>query len=408
MRFGVPYQGSKNGIVPWVLSNIPAGDTFVDLFAGGCAVTHGALLSKKYEHFICNDIGRAPQLFKDAIAGKFKNERRWISREKFAELKDRDLYVRWCWSFGNNGDTYLYSREVEPWKRALHFARVFGDCSKLAEFGIKSDGSVADIRKNEQAYKAKYIEWWLEQQEYSAEDLERLISMTQADIERNSEELRLYLCESLRASGLSQSEVNKRLGTQMAGHYFGKSQWAFPTREMYNQMRAFMPLLPYDEVAGLQDLWQSLQSLQSLQRLQRLQRLQSLQSLQSLQRLQRLESLQRLQSLQSLQSLQRLQRLESLQSLEILNLDYREVPIPEDAVVYADPPYRGTRGYEGGFDFDAFDEWLRSRAFPVYVSEYTMPEDFVCIAERKKMALYSAQTNKVTTERLFLHKKWVK
>ena len=106
--------------------------------------------------------------------------------------------------------------------------------------------------------------------------------------------------------------------------------------------------------------------------------------------------------------MERLERLESLQSLEVYKKDYREVPIPADAVVYADPPYRGTATYNGEeFDATAFDEWARTRDFPVYISEYTMPEDFVCIGERKKKAMF-CRTNKMTTERLFLHKKWVR
>ena len=379
MRWGVPYQGSKNGIAEWIMRQLPAGGTFVDLFAGGCAMTHCALLSKKYNSFICNDIGDAPRLFLDGIKGKYHNERRWISRDDFARLKDSDLYVRYCWSFGNAGNAYLYSREIEPWKRALHFARVFGDCSKLAEFGIKSDGSSADIKCNHDKYKRLYIKWWLSSQEYMAEELEQLITLTKSDIERQSEELRLYLCEALRASGLTQSEVNRRLGTQMAGHYFGRSQWAFPTREFYAKMQTFLPLSKnYDEVIGLQQLWQSLQRLQSLQ------------------------------SLQSLESLQSLQSLQSLERLQSCNKDYREVPIPADAVVYADPPYRGTATYNGEeFDSNAFDEWVRTRDFPVYISEYTMPEDFVRIGEWKKKAMFS-QTNKMTTERLFLHEKWIR
>ena len=34
MRYGVPYRGSKNKIAQWVISNLPAGDTLIDLFAG--------------------------------------------------------------------------------------------------------------------------------------------------------------------------------------------------------------------------------------------------------------------------------------------------------------------------------------------------------------------------------------
>lgn len=67
MRYGVPYRGSKNKIAQWVISNLPAGDTLIDLFAGGCAITHAALLSGKWNHIVANDIGDAPQLFMDAV-----------------------------------------------------------------------------------------------------------------------------------------------------------------------------------------------------------------------------------------------------------------------------------------------------------------------------------------------------
>lgn len=136
MRYGVPYRGSKNKIAQWVISNLPAGDTLVDLFAGGCAVTHAALLSGKWNHIVANDIGDAPQLFMDAVHGKYANEKRWISREDFHRLKDSDPYVSLCWSFGNNRTDYLYSKEIEPWKKALHYARVFGDASLLREFCV--------------------------------------------------------------------------------------------------------------------------------------------------------------------------------------------------------------------------------------------------------------------------------
>lgn len=32
----------------------------------------------------------------------------------------------------------------------------------------------------------------------------------------------------------------------MTGHYFGKSQWAFPTQEYYEMMQTFMPALDKD------------------------------------------------------------------------------------------------------------------------------------------------------------------
>ena len=57
------------------------------------------------------------------------------------------------------------------------------------------------------------------------------------------EELKEYLRASLRASGKTATYVDKQLGTKgMSGHYFGDSQWMFPTRDKYEQMREFMDL----------------------------------------------------------------------------------------------------------------------------------------------------------------------
>lgn len=153
-------MGSKNKIAEWVVANLPPKKHFYDLFAGGCAVTHRAMFRGGWGNYHANDINDTPKLFMDAVAGKYRDEKRWISREDFARLKDADPYVRLYWSFGNNGQGYLYSREIEPWKKALHYARVYKDTSLLEDMGIKSDGSRADIRKNEKKYKALYIEWY--------------------------------------------------------------------------------------------------------------------------------------------------------------------------------------------------------------------------------------------------------
>ena len=48
-NFGMPYMGSKSGIAEWVVSKLPSADVFVEPFAGGCAVTHAAILSGKYK-----------------------------------------------------------------------------------------------------------------------------------------------------------------------------------------------------------------------------------------------------------------------------------------------------------------------------------------------------------------------
>lgn len=119
MRYGMPYMGSKNKLAERIVSLLPRAEHLYDVFCGGCAIAHCAALSGKWGHIHINDISDMPQLFMDAIAGKYRDERRWISREDFFALKDSDPYVRSCWSFGNNGQDYLYSREIEPYKRAV-------------------------------------------------------------------------------------------------------------------------------------------------------------------------------------------------------------------------------------------------------------------------------------------------
>lgn len=125
MRYGLPYQGSKSEIAERIVALLPEAERLYDIFAGGCAVTHCAMaqtggLFSKWRRFHANDATDMPRLFADAMAGKYADERRWISREDFLRLKEDDPYVRSVWSFGNNGGSYLYSRKLEPYKKALH------------------------------------------------------------------------------------------------------------------------------------------------------------------------------------------------------------------------------------------------------------------------------------------------
>ena len=135
-KYGVSYKGSKSKIADKLAEVIPYRgiDNFYDLFAGGCAVTHKMYLEGRYKHYYANDInGQALRLFCDGLKGKYTNETRWISREDFFNLKDSDPYVSCCWSFGNNQRDYLYSKSIEPYKKACHYAIVFNDFSLLRQ-----------------------------------------------------------------------------------------------------------------------------------------------------------------------------------------------------------------------------------------------------------------------------------
>ena len=370
MKYGIIYQGSKNAMAEKIIEILPSGRRFVDLFGGGAAISHCAVLSGKWQKVLYNEYNPLlVDLIKKAINGDYQNEKRWISREDFFKLKEQDGYIKYCWSFSCAGINYLYSKEVEHWKKALHYARVLGDTSLFAEFGIKTDGSRNDIQKNKEDYKRKYIGWYLKNVLNSQADFEKLRDNLQGKIKKQKEELRIYLCDALEKSGLKQSDIDKRLNTHMSGHWFGRSQWQFPTREFYNKMREFLPLKDYDEVYGYAEL------------------------------LQRLESLQKLESLQILQRLQRLESLQRLQRLDIKQGSYLDYVYEDGDIVYCDPPYEGTGNYDKtDFNHAEFYDWVASRPYKVYFSSYEISDKrfYKVWSEKKRKLMCGACSDKVT------------
>ena len=262
--YGLPYQGSKNKIAEFIISKLPRAEHFYDLFAGGCAITHCALVSGKYNHIHANDIQvKYPQLFYDAAHGKYKNENRVITRDEFFMFKDTDALVELCWSFGNGKTTYLWDKNIEDVKQAA---------------------------------------------------------------------CRMIMCDD---------KQKRRL-------YY---------REFINKLQSNMT---NDEKRKLLQL-------------------------------------------QSLESLERLER------LEISGKSYDDVEILPNSVVYCDPPYIGTKGYGVDFDHDKFYQWLRSTTFPVYISEYTMPSDFIQVATVDKVANFLPTNNRtVKQENLYIHERFFK
>jgi len=54
------------------------------------------------------------------------------------------------------------------------------------------------------------------------------------------EPLRAYLDGERKRAGVTSSAVQKALGNQMAGHYFGRSQWTLPTADNYAKLRTLL------------------------------------------------------------------------------------------------------------------------------------------------------------------------
>ena len=84
------------------------------------------------------------------------------------------------------------------------------------------------------------------------------------EVEAAFRKLRTDLCAALKASGHKASDVDTLLGTNgMAGHYFGESQFMFPTREAFDKMRTIMPLdgMDYEQCKATEKEWHRVEML---------------------------------------------------------------------------------------------------------------------------------------------------
>lgn len=61
----------------------------------------------------------------------------WISRDEF-HARTEPL-VKLLWSFGNDGRTYLFGKDIEPYKRSLHNAVVFNEFDATAREVLDMD-----------------------------------------------------------------------------------------------------------------------------------------------------------------------------------------------------------------------------------------------------------------------------
>ena len=99
-----------------------------------------------------------------------------------------------------------------------------------------------------------------------------------------------------------------------------------------------------------------------------------------------------------------------LQSATFTCLDYHDVEIPDEAVVYCDPPYANTTGYTvGQFDTDEFWNYMRqlSKRCDVYISEESAPDDFECVwsQELTRTLDFNKSNQPKKVEKLFKYKR---
>ena len=268
MNYGLPYVGSKNKIAKTIIDFLPPADHFYDLFAGGCAITHAAILSNKYKIFHVNDINiQYPSYFADIISGKRKVSYSIYNRNDFHNSKNDNVECATCWSFGNNLHSFLWGKDIE--------------------------------------------------------------------------ELKILVCKMLLSENL---------------------------HERYTFYQKFIKHISTNNFKN--------------------------------------------RDLNQIESIERILRISDLEkrnvNIEITGLDYRDVKIEQNSVVYCDPPYKNVSNcYNVKFNHDQFYTYLRTVPFPVYVSEYNMPDDFIEILKINKTCFLSNKNNKKTQEKLFIHERFL-
>lgn len=149
-RYGIVYLGSKEKIlhlIDYILHREHNKKYFIDLFAGGLSVSAFALKHSNMK-VIANDLNPyVIAFYKELMSGGKEFEKiryDWIDRKLFEDVKKYpEFYEKWyvgyvlnMWSFGCNQKDYLYARDLEENKKALHQAIVFKDYSLLNSLPI--------------------------------------------------------------------------------------------------------------------------------------------------------------------------------------------------------------------------------------------------------------------------------
>jgi site-specific DNA-adenine methylase len=214
MKFGIPYMGSKSGIVKVICRNLPQAENFYDLFGGGFCVTHAmlALHPKRYKRFFFNEIEHGTvDLIQRAIRGEFNYDRfkpKFISREEFFKNKDTCAYTRLIWSFGNNQKDYLFGEDIEPYKRSLHNAVVFNEFDEMAK---KVFGKDRFDEKSTITQRRLFSRWATKIRVGELQQLQRLQRLEQLEqLERLQQLERLERLERLELTSLDYRAVEIR------------------------------------------------------------------------------------------------------------------------------------------------------------------------------------------------------
>ena len=95
----------------------------------------------------------------------------------------------------------------------------------------------------------------------------------------------------------------------------------------------------------------------------------------------------------------------NLKGVDLIHSTYNKLNIPDNSIIYCDPPYENTTKYNSSFNHSEFWQWCRDmkhQGHVVFVSEYNAPSDFICVWEKEMTSSLTKDTgSKKAVEKLF-------
>ena len=101
-----------------------------------------------------------------------------------------------------------------------------------------------------------------------------------------------------------------------------------------------------------------------------------------------------------------LNQIKNLKGVIFSNKSILDIKPNKKALIYCDIPYKDTTKYKDKLDHDNFYEWCREmkkQGHTIFISEYNMPEDFICVWESNPISssLTKNTGSKKSIEKLF-------